>query len=61
MIRAGAIAGLLGMAAIVSSPYRLKRVIGFIDPDYTKIEKIDTQGRLRAWVERSTTVHDTTY
>jgi cell division protein FtsW len=62
MIRAGAIAGVLGIAAIVSSPYRLKRVIGFVDPNYTKIEKIDTQGRLRLWVERSTNARvDTTY
>jgi cell division protein FtsW len=61
MMRAGAIAGVLGIAAIVSSPYRLKRVIGFVDPNYTKIEKIDTQGRLRAWVERSTKTGDTTY
>jgi cell division protein FtsW len=61
MIRAAAIAGVLGIAAIVSSPYRLKRVIGFIDSDYTKIEKIDTQGRLRAWVERSTSKRDTLY
>jgi len=61
MMRAGAIAGVLGIAAIVSSPYRLKRVIGFVDPNYTKIEKIDTQARLRAWVERSTRTGDTTY
>lgn len=61
MIRAGAIAAALGAAAIVSSPYRLQRVIGYVDPNYTKIEMIDTQGRLRAWLQQSTTVHDTTY
>jgi len=59
MIRAGAIAGVLGFAAIVSSPYRLKRVIGFVDPNYTVIEKIDTQGRLHAWVDRSTNARNT--
>ena len=36
-------------------------MIGYVDPNYTKIEMIDTQGRLRAWVQRSTTVRDTTY
>jgi len=61
MIRAGAIAAALGAVAIVSSPYRLQRVIGYVDPNYTKIEMIDTQGRLHAWLQQSTTVHDTTY
>jgi len=61
MIRAGAIAAVLGAVAIVSSPYRLQRVIGYVDPNYSKIETIDTKGRLRAWLQQSTTVHDTTY
>ena len=61
MIRAGAIAAVLGMAAIVSSPYRLQRVIAYVDPNYTKIQKLDTNGTLRAWIQRSTTVHDASY
>jgi len=61
MLRAGVIAAVLGAVAIVSSPYRLKRVIGYVDRDYTKIETIDTQGRLRAWLDQSTKVGDTTY
>ena len=61
MLRAGAIAAALGTVAIIWSPYRLQRVVGYIDPNYTKIEKIDTQGRLRAWLQQSTRVHDTTY
>jgi len=61
MIRAGAIAAVLGAVAIVSSPYRLQRVIGYVGPNYSKIETIDTKGRLRAWLQQSTTVHDTTY
>jgi cell division protein FtsW len=61
MIRAGAIAAVLGMAAIVSSPYRLQRVIAYVDPNYTKIGKLDTNGTLRAWIQRSTTVHDASY
>ena len=61
MLRAGAIAAALGTVAIIWSPYRLQRVIGYVDPNYTKIEMIDTQGRLRAWLQQSTKVHDTTY
>ena len=61
MLRAGAIAAVLGSIAIISSPYRLNRVIGYVDRDYTKIEMIDTHGRLRAWLEQSTKGRDTTY
>jgi cell division protein FtsW len=61
MIRAGAIAAALGSVAIIWSPYRLQRVISYVDPTYAKIEKIDTQGHLRAWIQRSTTVHDAGY
>ena len=56
MIRAGLVAAALCVAAVVSSPYRLQRVIAYVDPNYTKIETIDTQGRLHAWIQRSTTV-----
>ena len=61
MVRAGLVAAALCVAAVISSPYRLQRVIAFVDKDYTKIEKIDTQGRLRAWIQRSTTVRDASY
>jgi cell division protein FtsW len=61
MIRAGLVAAALCVVAVISSPYRLQRVISFVDPNYTKIEKIDTEGRLRAWIQRSTTVKDAGY
>jgi cell division protein FtsW len=61
MLRAGAIAAVLGVAAIISSPYRLQRVIAYVDPNYTKIEMLDTRGSLHAWIQRSTTVHDASY
>ena len=61
MLRAGLVAAALCVAAVISSPYRLQRVIAYVDPNYTKIEKIDTQGRLRGWIQQSTTVHDASY
>src|SRR4030095_2849158 len=36
MLRAGAIAAALGTIAIISSPYRLQRVVAYVDPNYTK-------------------------
>ena len=61
MLRAGLIAVALGVVAVISSPYRLQRVISYVDPNYTKIEALDTGGRLRAWILRSTTVRDAGY
>jgi cell division protein FtsW len=61
ILRAGLVAVGLGMVALVASPYRLQRVISYVDPNYSKIEMLDTQGRLRAWVQRWTSVRDPGY
>lgn len=61
MLRAGLVAVALCVVAVISSPYRLQRVISYVDRDYTKIEMIDTGGHLRAWIQRSTTVRDAGY
>src|SRR4029077_14523162 len=61
ILRAGLVGVGLGMVALVASPYRLQRVISYVDPNYSKIEMLDNQGRLRAWVQRSTTVRDPGY
>jgi cell division protein FtsW len=61
MLRAGLVAVALCVVAVISSPYRLQRVISYVDPNYTKIEMIDTGGHLRAWIQRSTSVRDAGY
>jgi cell division protein FtsW len=61
IVRAGLVALALCVLAVISSPYRLQRVITYVDPNYSKIEKLDTGGRLRAWIQRSTTVRDAGY
>jgi hypothetical protein len=44
MLRAGLVAVALCVVAVISSPYRLQRVISYVDPNYTKIEMIDRAG-----------------
>ena len=61
MLRAGVVAVALCIVAVISSPYRLQRVISYVDPNYTKIEMIDTGGHLHAWIQRSTSVRDAGY
>src|SRR6202166_3356264 len=56
MLRVGMIAAALVVVAIASRGYRLGRIIAYFDPDYSKIEMIDPGGRLKAYMQRSTTV-----
>ena len=61
MLRVAALAAALVAVAVVSRGYRLGRVISYVDPDYSKIGLIDPQGRIRSFVQRSTSVRDASY
>jgi cell division protein FtsW len=58
-----AFAGVLVFVCI--EPYRLGRVVRFVDPNLTHIEKIDPGGRLKSYLEshmaQSLATHDTNY
>ena len=54
--------GALGLVFFVASkPYRLARVIGYIDPEYTLIGRFDPDERLKAYMQKSLTSRDTSY
>jgi cell division protein FtsW len=61
MLRVAMIAIALIVAAVASRGYRLGRIIAYVDPDYTKIELVDPGGRLKAYMQRSTSVRDASY
>jgi cell division protein FtsW len=61
MLRVATIGAALVVFAILSKGYRVGRVISYFDPDYSKIEMIDTHGWVRAYIERSTTMRDASY
>jgi cell division protein FtsW len=46
---------------ICSQPYRVKRVLGFVDPNYTFVNKLDKQSRIRKYLQSSVTTRDTRY
>jgi len=46
---------------IASKPYRLARVIGYVDPEYKIIGKLDPDERLKAYMQKSLTSRDTSY
>lgn len=61
MLRVAMIAVALVVVAVASRGYRLGRIIAYVDPDYTKIELVDPGGRLKAYMQRSTSVRDASY
>ena len=61
MLRMAAVGLLLCVVAVFWKGYRLGRVIAYVDPDYSKIELIDTHHWVRTYVQRSTTIRDASY
>jgi cell division protein FtsW len=61
MRRVAAVGLLLCVLAVVSRGYRLGRVIAYVDPDYSKIELIDTHHWVRDYVTSSTSIRDASY
>ena len=54
--------GILGCcAAVAAKPYRLVRVISYIDPKLEHLDKFDTHGWIRSQMKKSLTAKDTNY
>lgn len=60
-----AVLGLAGVlfagVAVVSKPYRLSRVISYVDPDKVMLEAVDPSGSIKRYIETSETTRDATY
>jgi cell division protein FtsW len=52
---------LVGGLAIVSKPYRLGRIIAFVDPSGELLDRLDPQGRIKSYMHEAATAHDPTY
>jgi cell division protein FtsW len=53
---------LIGVAFfILSKPYRVNRVVGYIDPNYKIVDTIDSSGRIKNYLRSSLTSRDTSY
>ncbi len=58
---AGVVA-LLGMAyTVYQKPYRLRRVVEYVDPGYKHLDQIDKKGWVKSRLEKSLTTKDTNY
>ncbi len=61
MLRVAAVGVVLLMIFVAARGYRLGRVIAYVDPDYSKIELLDTHHWIRNYVTSSTTIRDAGY
>jgi len=53
--------GVLGVAGLASQPYRVRRLIMFVDPKLELVAKLDTGGKFRAWLDTSMSSRDPNY
>jgi cell division protein FtsW len=58
---AAAVASVGVVLCIVMSPYRLARVVKFFDPQFHLIGRFDSQGKIKAQMEKSLATRDTNY
>lgn len=56
-----ALGAILAAGAVLSKPYRLGRVIAFVDPGFKVLDRIDPEGRVKNYIHRSATAHDPDY
>jgi len=55
------VTALLLTAAIVSRPYRLKRIVDFVDPEYKIINVVNPDGQILRYLERAKVTGDSGY
>jgi len=51
----------LGIGFIAAKPYRLARVVGYVDPDFKIIGRFDPNGHVKGYIQKSLTSRDTSY
>jgi cell division protein FtsW len=61
LLVAGAGALFVVLLAIALKPYRLARIIGFVDPQFRIVDMLDKSGKLKAYVQSSLATRDPGY
>jgi cell division protein FtsW len=61
IVIAGVVAVLACCAAVAAKPYRLVRVISFVDPQFKIVDRFDTHGWIRSQMKKTITARDTNY
>ncbi len=66
VVVAAAVLSVFLVIAIATKPYRIARIFGYFDPDYSSLDspvvrQFDPQGRLKGWAERAAPTGDSDY
>ena len=56
-----AIGVLAGIGLVIQKPYRLKRVVQFVDPQYKMLDHFDPAGRVKGYLNTSLVAKDANY
>src|SRR4051794_11713489 len=52
---------LLAGVAVIAKPYRLGRIIGYMDPQYELLDTLDSTGSIKNYIHRSSSTRDPSY
>jgi cell division protein FtsW len=52
---------LMVVVAVVAKPYRMGRIIGFVDSEYKLLDKINPGGEIKKYIHQSSNAHDPGY
>jgi cell division protein FtsW len=61
VLAAVAVGVLIAVGFVAAKPYRMARIVGFVDPDYKYIDMLDPDGKVKKYISQSVTTRDAGY
>jgi cell division protein FtsW (lipid II flippase) len=61
VLAALAVGALVAVGFVASKPYRMARIVGFLDPEYKYIDMVDPGGKVKNYISQSVTTRDAGY
>jgi cell division protein FtsW len=52
---------LVAVGFVAAKPYRMARIVGFVDPEYQLIDMLDPDGKVKKYISQSITTRDAGY
>ncbi len=61
VLAALAVGALVAVGFVAAKPYRMARIVGFVDPEYKLIDMVDPDGKIKKYISQSITTRDAGY
>ena len=61
VLAALAVGALVAVGFVAAKPYRMARIVGFVDPEYKLIDTVDPDGKIKKYISQSITTRDAGY